>query len=108
MVRHYGFHRFQVDDIDALVEGHPEPVEIVLGNTPARLAVQVKPGLHDAVAVIANQATAICRDPKKSAGILEDVIDMIMGQAVAQIQIGEVVTLREEVGGEGKGERVKK
>ena len=35
MVRHHGSHRFQVDDIDSLVESHPEPMEIVLSNTAA-------------------------------------------------------------------------
>ena len=35
MVRHNGSHRLQVDDIDTLVEGYPEPMEIVLGNTAA-------------------------------------------------------------------------
>jgi hypothetical protein len=98
MVRNHSRHRFQVDNIDALVESHPKPVVIVLGNTPARLAVQVKPGLHDTIAVVANQASAIRRDPKKTAGVLEDVVDMIMGKAVAQVQIGEVVPICQQIG----------
>jgi hypothetical protein len=98
MVRNHSRHRFQVDNIDALVEGHPKPVVIVLGNTPARLAVQVKPGFHDTITVVANQASAIRRDPKKTAGVLEDVVDMIMGKAVAQVQIGEVVPICQQIG----------
>ena len=82
----HGLHRFQVDDVDALVEGYPEAVETVFGNASARLAVQVEPGFHDTVTVVTHQSSTVCGDPEESVGVHKDIADMVVRQAVAQIQ----------------------
>ena len=97
MAGHYGLHRFQVDDVDAFVEGHPKPMETVLGNASARLAVQTEPWLHDTIAVVTHQATAVGGNPKEPVGIHEDIADMVMGETVAQVEGCQVVTVCEQV-----------
>ena len=101
------FHGLQVDDVDALVEGHPKSLEIVLGNTSAGLAVQIEPRLHDTITVVAHQTATVGGDPEKAVGVFVDIADMVMGQAVAQIQRRQVIPFCQEVGGktEVRGER---
>ena len=106
--RRHGFHRLQVDDVDALVEGHPESLEIVLGNTSARLAVQIEPRLHDTITVVAHQTATIGGDPEEAVGVFANVADMVMGQAVAQIQRRQVIPFCQEVAGKDGRWRQKK
>jgi hypothetical protein len=74
-------------------------MELVFSDTPARLAVQVESRLHDPIAVIAHQTTTIGRYPEEPVGVHEDIADMVMGQAVAQIQRGQVIAVCQEVAG---------
>jgi hypothetical protein len=82
-------------------------MELVFSDTPARLAVQVETRFHDPIAVIPHQTAAIGRDPEEPVGVHEDIADMVMGQAVAQIQRGQVIAVCQEVAGKRgvRGER---
>ena len=72
-------------------------METVLGNASARLAVQTEPWLHDTIAVVTYQATAVGGNPKEPIGIHEDIADMVMGETVAQVEGCQVVTVCEQV-----------
>ena len=74
-------------------------MEIILGDTAARLTVQVEAWLHDPIAVVTYQSTAIGGDPQEPAGVFEDVGDMVMRKTVAQIQIGQIIPFRQQVAG---------
>ena len=93
MIRNHRFHRPQIHNVDALIKGHPKPMVRILRYTPARLAVQAKPGHHHAIAIISHQATAISRNPKESVRILEDISHVVMWKSVAQIEKRQIIAL---------------
>ena len=97
MIRDNRTHRPQVNDIDTLVERHPQPTEIILRDAPARLAVQVEPRFHYAIAIVSHQSTPKSGYPEETARIFKDIADIIMRQAIAQVQIRHVVALRQDV-----------
>ena len=66
MIRHHRIHRPEIDDVNTLVEGHPKPMEVILGNVSARLAVQIQARFHHAIAVVAHQSSTKSGDPQET------------------------------------------
>ena len=53
--------------------------------------------MHHSIAVITHQAASICTNPEETIGIRVKRTNIIMRQPVAQIQISQVITLRQKV-----------
>ena len=88
----------QVDDIGPFLVSHPKPVELVLNQIAAGIALGCEShvdvvGRKKVVAVIFHQSASTRGNPDETVTVEIDVGDIVAEQPIPHIQVGNVVML---------------
>ena len=90
--------RLQVEHLRAFIERHPQPMESILANAPARIAAEIAarlphPEVEHRITVVAHQSTTVRGYPHKAVAVSINVVNEVVGQPVRHVEIQDVVPL---------------